>query len=469
MHARPVRRFVNKRLETATVDEIKTLQLKRIQAVLARAYETNPFYRDLYDRAGVEPSDIRSLEEFREKVPYIDKRTLLADQETKPPYGRRGDVADATKLTVLHTGGTSGIGQELHYLTESETELWTSGFFYECTWAGVEPGDRVARFIRVAMELGGMWHKSAGDRYGLSQFFIGAYDTPTRLKLLQRISPHLIIAQPSYLTRLSISCEEAGINPREAFPELKSMMFSGEAHGGVPWLKRMEDFWGVKLGEWYGSTQAAGSHMFSCEGGLYGEDGRLRMLHNMEHKIYCEVLDLETGLPVGPGEDGELYITNLYNENFPIIRFRTYDRVRFQPASYCNCGRPFSGIESGSVSRVDDMLKVRGQNLWPDSVGATIFAHSEIEEYQGVVWVDETGRERIKISLEFRPGQLGPAERDSMCDHLGMEIKKRTDLTMEVAEVSHGTLPRFEQKARRWKDERQSSRKEAVSRLGASK
>ena len=462
----PARRYANTRLERASVEEIRALQLQRVRAVLASAHARNPFYRERLDRAGVRPGDIRSLDDFRERVPFIDKRALLDDQARHPPYGRRGDVEGAHIHTVTHTGGTSGIGQELHMLTELDTELWTTGFFYECAWAGIQPGDRVVRFIRVAMELGGLWHKSAGDRFGLSQFFIGAYDSPTRLKLMQRISPNLIIAQPSYLTRLSLMCEEAGIVPREVFPDLKAVMFAGEAHGGVTWLRRMEDFWGVKLAEWYGSTQAAGSHMFSCEGGLHFDDGRLRMLHNLDHRIYCEVLDLETGQPVKSGEYGELVITNLYNENFPIIRFRTHDRVRFRDAGYCDCGRPFSGIESGSVSRVDDMLKVRGQNLWPDSVGAVIFNHPEIEEYQGLVWVDETGRERVRVSVEFRPGSPPGEARDALRARLRDEIKQRTDITMDLAEAPAGTLPRFEQKARRWQDERGASRQSAVERLG---
>ena len=181
------------------------------------------------------------------------------------------------------------------------------------------PGDRVVFFRRVAMELAGIWFKSACDRYGVSQFPLAAYDTPTRMKLMQRISPHLIMTQPSYLARLSIVCQDSGIDPKSAFPDLKAILIAGETHSGVSWVKRMEEFWGVRLGEWYGSTQAAGSHMFSCEEGLHFPDGRPSMLRNLEHRIFFEALDMETGLPARPGEPGELFLTNLYNEDFPII------------------------------------------------------------------------------------------------------------------------------------------------------
>lgn len=466
MNESRARRYVNPRLERATRSEIEALQLARVQRVVRMAYDSNPFYRSLYNRAQVKPEQIRSLGDFRERIPFIDKRMLLADQQEHPPYGRRADVPGARVNTVLHTSGTSGIGQEMHCLSERNMESWSSGFFYECRWAGIEPGDRVVRFARLAMELGGMWHKSAGDRLGLSQFFLGAYDTPTRLKLMQRVSPQLIMTQPSYLTRLSIACEEGGIDPRQAFPDLKAIMFSGEAHSGIPWIRRMEQFWGVPLGEWYGSTQAAGSHMFSCEAGLHFEDGRPRMLHNLEHRILFEVLDLESGLPVGPGEAGEVFLTNLYNEDFPIIRFRNYDRVKYQPAAYCDCGRPFAGIESGSTSRVDDMIKIRGQNVWPDAITTVVFKHAQVEEYQGRVWVDDTGRERIQVRVEFREDQLSASERDRLREAVRAEIKTTTDLTMDIVEAEHGSLPRFEQKARRWKDERQQSRQQAVERLG---
>ena len=229
MNTNQTRRYANTRLEQASIAEIKALQLKRIQTVVARAYERNPFYRALYDKAGVHPRDIHSLDDFRQRIPFIDKRTLLADQAAHGPWGSRADAPGAHIAQVTQTGGTSGIGQELHLFSQLGTESWTTGFFYECAWAGITPGDRVVRFIRVAMELGGLWHKSAGERYGLNQFFIGAYDAEARLKLMQRISPHLIIAQPSYLTRVSLLGEEIGINPREAVPDLTAMMFSGEA------------------------------------------------------------------------------------------------------------------------------------------------------------------------------------------------------------------------------------------------
>ncbi len=459
------RRYVNPRIETASRADIEALQLMRLRNVVTRAYETNPFYRRLYDKARVKPDQIRTLKDFQERIPFIEKRTLLEDQAEYPPYGSRAMVPGAEIHLVAQTSGTSGIGQELHILSQKDSEAWTTGFFYECRWAGIESGDRVARFARVAMEVGGMWHVNSGERYGLTQFFLNPYDTPMRLRLLQRLSPHLIMTQPSYLTRLSLTFDEAGLEPKKALPDLKAILFAGEAHSGAPWLRRMEAFWGVKLGEWYGSTQAAGSHMFSCEHGLYRDDGSPRMLHNLEHRILFEALDRETRRPVGDGEDGEVVLTNLVNDTFPIIRFRNHDRVRFRPHTFCECGRPFAGIESGSVSRYDDMIKLRGQNVWPDAVGAAVFANEAVEEFQGVVWVDEHGREQVRLSVEFRPGTVREVVRTSTLDSIRAAVKAKTDLTMEVVEAPHGTLPRFEQKARRWTDKRRESRNDAAAKL----
>lgn len=374
--------YVNPRLERAPRAEIEALQLRRIQHVVAKAYSTNPFYRALYAEAKVHPDQIRTLDDFRKRIPHIDKRTLLADQDANPPFGLRARPHQDDIGSVFHTSGTSGVGQEFHCLSELDTELWSTGFFYQCVWAGVEPGDRVAHFLRIAMEAGGNWLRNASERYGLVQFHLSPYDSAHRLRTLRRASPHLMMTQPSYLTRLSILCRDAGLDPRKEFPHLKAILIAGEAHSGPAWAGRMEDFWGAKLNEWYGSTQAAGSHMFSCRG-LHFDDGRPRMLHNIEHRIHFDVVGLEDGEPVEDGEAGEVFLTNLYNEDFPIIRFRTHDRARFRPGSYCDCGRSFHGIECGSISRVDDMIKIKGQNVWPDTIGSVIFEHPASEEYQG--------------------------------------------------------------------------------------
>jgi phenylacetate-CoA ligase len=452
------RRFVNPRLERATRAEIEAIQLARLQRIVTVAYERNRFYRALYDRVGVRPDQIRTIDDFRKRIPFIDKTTFLEDQEEHPPFGAR-TVQSADRIAaIIQTSGTSGAGQEYHCLAEADAELWTTGFFYECRWAGIEPGDRVVRFTRIGMEAGGLWHKAAGERYGLTQFALQPYDTPTRLKIMNRVSPNLIMTQPSYLTRLSFACEEAGIEPRKAFPDVKSIMLAGEAHGGAEWVRHMERIWGGRIMEWFGSTQAGGSHMFSCEGGLFFDDGRPRMLHNLDHRVFFEALDIESGEPVGPGEYGEVLLTNLFNENFPVIRFRSRDRVRYMSAGYCDCGRPFHGIESGSVSRVDDMIKIRGQNVWPSAIDGAVFEHLQVEEYQGRVWLDETGRERVDVRVEFRSNAGGAQERSRVLEAIAAEIKARTDISMNCQEVAAGTLPLFDQKSRRWTDERREGR-----------
>ncbi len=458
--------YVNPRIESASRADIEALQLVRVQRVVAKAYETNPFYRSLYDKAKVRPEQIRTLDDFRKRIPHIDKRLLLDDQNENPPFGLRAQTHQHTIGSVFHTSGTSGMGQEYHCLSEVDTELWSTAFFYQCAWAGIEPGDRVAHFLRIAMEAGGNWLRNASERYGLIQFHLSPYDTPQRLRTLRRARPHLMMTQPSYLTRLSILCREAGIDPHEAFPELKQILIAGEAHSGPAWAGRMEAFWGAKLGEWYGSTQAGGSHMFSCSG-LHFDDSRPRMLHNIEHRIQFDVLDLEGGEPVGDGDAGEVFLTNLYNEDFPIIRFRTFDRARFRPAGYCDCGRPFHGIECGSISRVDDMIKIRGQNVWPDTIGSVIFENPASEEYQGRMWIDDRGRERVDVRVEFRGGEVSDAEALDLLETMRNGIRAVTGLSMDLFLAERGSLPRFEQtKARRWTDDRAKSRGEAASKLG---
>ena len=178
----------------------------------------------------------------------------------------------------------------------------------------------------------------------------------------------------------------------------------------------------------------------------------------MEHRVLCEILRPGTNEPVEPGEEGELVATTLFREAFPIIRFRTGDRVRLMPEP-CTCGRPFLSIEAGTVARYDDMMRIRAQNLWPDAVDKIVFAIGDMEEYAGLVYIDSDGRETVELSVEFKPGAApDPAARAGRIADLAREIQVKLNVRMEIREAPYLTLPRFEFKTRRWTDQRRAGR-----------
>ena len=174
--------------------------------------------------------------------------------------------------------------------------------------------------------------------------------------------------------------------------------------------------------------------------------------------MFCENLRPGTNEPVEPGEDGEMVATSLFREAFPIFRFRTGDRVR-RMASPCRCGRPMLSIQAGTVARYDDMMKIRGQNLWPDAVDKLVFAHDAVEEYAGLVFIDPQGRETAKLALEFRAAcDWSTEQKMRHLAALADEIQAKLNVRMGIEEEAYLSLPRFEFKTRRWTDERRAGR-----------
>jgi phenylacetate-CoA ligase len=190
-------------------------------------------------------------------------------------------------------------------------------------------------------------------------------------------------------------------------------------------------------------------------------DGRRGLMRLLEWINYVEVVDPETGRPVAPGEEGEIVLTNLDIEGSPVLRFSTRDRARFVPWHECGGGRAWNCLETGTIGRYDDMLKIRGNNVWPLAVDTAVFAEAEVAEYVGRVFVDESGRTRVALRLALKDAQADMAAdaRRALTGRLAQRIKERTNVQMELEIVPRRDLPEFTYKARRWTDERREGLK----------
>ncbi len=450
MTAAPSLRIVNPALELASRPDLLRLQTRRLSAQIRRCYERIPFYRKRWPQAA---ADITSYEQFRDVIPFTSKPDFLGgdDEMHADRLARPGSRPYALHLT----SGTTGLGQEAHPLTRFDQEASASTWVYQAAWAGLELGDSVFYTFPVGMQTGGLWSSHASDRMASMGFHMGPYSTERKVDYMLRFRPHGLIASPAYLTQLQAVLERRGVDPRAALPNLKAIFIAGESYT-LDWAARSQDFWGANLSEWYGCMQGGLKQAISCEHGV-APGGRRGVLHSMEHRMLCEVLNPDTDEPVPPGEEGELVISALYREAFPVIRFRTGDRVRFLGAS-CPCGRPFAGIEAGTVARYDDMMKIRGQNLWPEAVDRIVFEQGDIEEYAGTVSV-EAGRESVVIAVEFRPRSgLSAEDQARRARELAGTIQARLNLRMEVRPAAYLSLPRFEFKVRRWTDARRTDR-----------
>lgn len=447
------------RMGRMTRAEMLELQFVKLKRQLERLYHTNAFYRDKLVAVGAHPDRIRSLREFRERVPLSTKADFLSDQEDAPPFGRRVGVPHEEIALVNMTGGTSGQGQEVYGRTYADVVV--QGYFHCLPWfmAGLRPGHFAMNCVPAGGLTTGGWGPPDGFRIaGAGAIHVGGtMTTDAKIAMMQRFpNVNFIYASTNYVMTLAEGLRRAGIDPKVAFPGLKSIFLVAEAYS-LEWAERMREFWGAELHEGYGSTQAAGFAHVTCQHGVTRPDGQRGIMHAFEWHTLIEIIDPDTGEPAEPGEDGEIIVTNLDIVGAPVLRFSTRDRARYLPYQTCACGRPWDGIESGTVGRYDDMLKIRGNNVWPAAVDAAIFAFPEVEEYSGRVYVDEAGRTEVEVMVALTPeGEtLSSEPLTRLLDAITGRIKETTNVRMGIRPMKREDLPNFAYKARRWRDERQ--------------
>lgn len=440
----------------------QTLQWALLQRQLERLWHTNPFYRRRLESAGAPPERITSPEAFRELVPMCTKRDLLADQAEHPPFGRRLGVPEAEVVQVWLTSGTSGVGQEVYGHTWRDaiaggTALVEGAFFP----AGWRPGDRIFSMTPISTLAFGLCAQEAFRVAGYQPFQVFNYDSAAKLRLMERFGVHGIVITPAHLARLTTICQEEGIDPRRAYPELKSIVIAGQSYP-VEVIEGAQEIWGVRIHDLYGSTQGNGAIAGNCELGAL-HDGRRTGMHFLEHRNLLEVIDPDSGEPVAPGEEGMGVITNLSIEGSPLLRFRTDDKMRYLGEAECSCGRTTRMIEAGTLSRYDDMMKVRGMNVWPQAIDDVMFAEGAVDEYVGRVYCDEGDLEQIEIRYATKPAlPLSVEERVALRQRLVHTLKARINVTCQVIDVPRPELPVFEFKAVRWTDTRQTDLQKKV-------
>jgi phenylacetate-CoA ligase len=431
--------------ERLTRDESHALQLRLLRKLCQWAEQRSPFYQDHWRQAGFTADQLQTLDDIR-RIPYVTKRDFLADQNEAPPYGRRLAVTEGEVFKAFLTSGTTGIGQEVHCFTRGEWVTAGAAREWQFRQAGLDLGDGFAVTLPLAMQIGGPYLVNAAEKYGLRVMALSSYTTEQKVSLLERFNPHGILLTPAYAARMEDEMRKAGHPKWDG--RLKAMFVVGESFTDR-WIEALEAYWGVPSYEYYGTSQSGMGHAASCHLGVL-HNGRRGMLHNLDPYSICEVLDPETGNPVAEDGTGEVVQTALFKYASPVIRFKTDDRVVFRSAPSCACGLPWDGILAGEVSRYDDMIKAKGQNFWPSAVHEVIDAALPGAEYRGRVFVDDTGRERIALTIE-----LDDAARAA---ELADTLRTRTNVSMEIDMVPPDSLDRFEFKSRRWEDTRKTDR-----------
>ncbi len=442
-------------MENASREELERFQWKKVKDALERSYHNSKFYKRLLDKAGARPEQIRSWKEFREKVPIIGKQDLLEDQEASPPYGERLQCRREDVKFTLMTSGTSGIGQEVYSWNLQDMVPMAVGWGRLVFWSGYRPGDIHLDMLPTNLTLA--FPKSmviAEHLLGVHVLHVGSYTTRQKLEMVKRFGPVAgFTASPAYLTHLMEVSREMGSDVREIFKGLKYIQLVFQNYD-PEWVWRMKEAWGgPRITEGYGCSQFGTGAGATCGDVVIGN--KRRMIHFFEDCCLYEVLNKETRQPVEFGEEGEVVLTSFSRHASPVIRFAMQDRVRLMPHYDCDCGKPFNGAECGNVRRYDDMMKIRGMNVWPSAVDLEVLKNTDVLEYQGRVFLDNRGNEEVKVMLEIAEA-VPPAEKTALISSIASSLQERTGIRITV-EQSPEKLPRFEFKPLRWKDERSAA------------
>ncbi len=425
--------FFDRRLETLTRQELGDLQVVKLTALLEVVFGRNRFYTDKMRAAGITPGDIRSLEDI-ERLPLTTKLELANAAEADPPFGTNITFPE-TKYTRIHqTSGTTGKPLRV-FDTEEDWNWWGRCWAYVLSGAGLTAADRLFLPFSFGPFIG-FWSAVEGARQiGALLVPGGGATSAQRAYLMGEHGVTAMCCTPTYALRLADVARSEGIDP--ASLALRTIITAGEPGGNVPAVKqRIEAAWGAKVFDHAGGSEV-GPHSFECEPQPGGT-------HPIETEHIVEVLDGATQEPVAPGEMGELVITGLGRLGFPAIRYRTGDLVRLNNEP-CVCGRTFVRFEGGVLGRADDMVIVRGVNLFPDAIEDLVRQVEAVEEYQITV-SKGTDLARLAVSVEVAEG----ADPDDTSALVTKSLRNVLGLSPVVTVAPTGSLPRFELKARRF-------------------
>ncbi len=420
-------------IETLGREALTQIQLKKLQMMLSPVLQTNPFYQRKLGEAGVKhPEDVRTLEDYRQ-APFTTKEELSTDQTAHPPYGTNLTFPCERYIRIHQTSGTTG--EPLRWLDTEESWNW-----WACCWgavyraASVTSGDR----IFFAFSFGpfiGFWSAHEGARHiGALSIPGGGMTSLQRLRAIRFNDISTLICTPTYALRLAEVAEAEGIDI--ANTNVRITIHAGEPGASLPGTKhRIESAWRAKCYDHAGATEV-GAWGFECQ----AQAG----VHLNEGEFICEVINPATG---EPAEEGELVITNLRRVGMPVIRYRTGDQVKLQTEP-CECGRTFWRLEGGVIGRIDDALIIRGVNVYPSAIENIVRRFPEVGEFAVDVY-----RRQVLDEMEIRL-EVSNAESDRIAAAVTRAIRDALGLRVDVKPVVHGTLPRFELKARRLTDYR---------------
>ena len=420
-------------IERASRKEIAELQLERMKWTLGHVYQNVPLYQEKFDKAGVHPTDLKTLADLA-RFPF----TVKNDLRDTYPFGMF--AVPMNQVRRIHgSSGTTGKPIVVGY-TRNDLDMWTDMVARSLRAAGVKPGMIVHNAYGYGLFTGGLGLHQGAERLGCAVVPMSGGQTEKQVQLINDFKPDVIVVTPSYMLSILDEMDRHGIDP--AATSLKVGVFGAE-----PWtndmreeLERRLDMHAVDI---YGLSEVVGPGV-ACET-VETKDG----LHVWEDHFYPEIIDPETGEVLPDGEQGELVFTSLTKEAFPIIRYRTRDLTRLLPGT----ARSMRRIEK-ITGRSDDMIILRGVNLFPSQIEEILLAIPGLTAFFQLHLKKKGRMDAMDVFVEARSQASGEADREVLAKQVVGRIKDVIGVSVGVTVLPPGGIERSQGKAKRIIDER---------------
>ena len=426
--------FALEPIETASLDELRALQLKRLKATLLHAYANSPAYRAKFDAAGVHPDDCHTLADLA-KFPFTSK----ADLRENYPFGMFA-VPREQCARIHASSGTTGKATVVGY-TRNDIETWAQVMARSIRASGARPGDLVHVSYRYGLLTGGLGAHYGAEKLGLTVVPFGGGQTERQVQLIADFRPDIIMVTPSYMLAIADEFERQGLDPAQS--SLRLGIFGAE-----PWTNDMrqaiERRMGMEAVDIYGLSEVMGPGVANeC---IETKDGPTIW----EDHFYPEIIDPDSGQPVPDGGFGELVFTSLTKEALPIIRYRTRDLTRLLPGT----ARTMRRMEK-ITGRSDDMMIVRGVNVFPTQIEELILKRPELAPHYQCILSKDGPLDALTVAVETRPGTTPESDAaQHAAQLLQHDIKSFIGTTARIELRPEGGVERSAGKARRVVDQR---------------
>lgn len=426
-------------VETQSRADWETLKLRLLQEHLTHAYQNSPYYRASFDAAGVHPSQVRTLDDIR-RFPFLTKQILRERQLAAPPFGDIVAVPERDIVYISASSGSTGVPTASPF-TAQDFEDWMDYEARQFWSSGLRPEDRYCHSLNFSLFVGGPCVLGA-QKLGALSIHAGTVPSERLLTIISQFQATAIWTTPSYAWYLGETALKQGIDPKKDL-NIQRIFVAGEPGGSIPETRqRIESLWGAKVYDYYGLSDIFGS----CAGMCEAQDG----LHWAEDHILVEVLDPKTGEPVAEGERGEMVLTTLKKTARPMVRFRSGDIVSFTTEP-CSCGRTSIRLK-GIHGRLDDMLIIKGVNVFPSDVEAIARKDHDFSGEYKLIVERVNHLDVLTVEVERAAGFSGSDE--ELATRFKGHLYSVTGVAATVRVLPPDTLPRETHKAKRVEDRR---------------